>query len=81
MGLKKGEMGRVETDSDGKISAPDYLKAHSEAIKSENKVNGNIRTEVSEGVSSFKESSGATTMQTISSDNEFSITKENITVE
>nr|WP_292015463.1 RHS repeat-associated core domain-containing protein [Chryseobacterium sp.] len=53
MGLKKGDIGKTETDAAGNTTYTDFNKAHAKAFKKEGKVNGNERIET-EGPMSIK---------------------------
>ncbi|SHM74158.1 RHS repeat-associated core domain-containing protein, partial [Chryseobacterium polytrichastri] len=67
MGLKNGELGKVETDAAGNTTYTDFNKAHGKAFKPEGKVNGNERleTEGPMSINVFQEKDKTKTSQAI----------------
>ncbi|MGG1921177.1 RHS repeat domain-containing protein [Chryseobacterium cucumeris] len=67
MGLKKGDIGKTETDAAGNTTYPDFNKAHAKAFKKEGKVNGNerIETEGPMSINVFQEKDKTKTNQAI----------------
>ena len=64
MGISKGSMGATSVDAAGNVTYTDFNSAHSTAVKAENRVNGNYRTEKGR-YSEFKEKSGKITKQAV----------------
>jgi hypothetical protein len=65
MGIPKGSIGTNTTDASGNLlTAPDFDKAHATALKAENSVNGNVRTE-GQRYDTFAEKNGNITKQAV----------------
>jgi hypothetical protein len=64
MGIAKGSIGTVSVDAAGNESYTDFNKAHATALKAENSVNGNVRTEGAR-FDTFAEKNGKITKQAV----------------
>lgn len=64
MGIAKGSLGATSVDAQGNVSYTDFNTAHAIALKAENNVNGNTRTE-GPRFDTFAEKNGKITKQAV----------------